>query len=132
MSQIVVFGRPSVLPILTVVNIAAGGAPVTARETARFITHAKPTPQIFRYFVTGATHGEHTTRLRMSQQPGEARCMPGETPGRVRVDRPIPFQTARLLTMTQERQDRNSDLHLRANTRALAGGWAFSSERRNT
>ena len=132
MSQIVVVGQPAVLPLLSVVNIAAGGAPVTARETARFITHAKPTPQIFRDRVAGATHGENTTRLRVREQPGEARCMPGQTPGRVRIDQPIPFQAARLLTTTQECQDRNSDLHLRANTHALAGGWAFSSERRNT
>ena len=132
MRQIGVFGLPAVLPILTVVNIATDGAPVTARETARFITHAKPTPQIFRNLVAGATNGEHTTRLRVGQQPGETRCIPGETPGRVRDERPIPFQATRLLTVTQECQDRNSDLHLRANTRALAGGWAFSSERRNT
>ena len=122
MSQITVFGQPAVLPLVTVVNIATGGAPVTARETARFITHTKPTPQIFRYLVTGATHGEHTTRLRVSEQPGETRCTPGETPGRVSIDRSIPFQAARLLTTAKECQDRNSDLHLRANTQALAGG----------
>ena len=82
MRQIVVLGQPAVLPLVTVVNIATGGAPVTARETARFITHAKPTPQIFRNLVTGATDRENTTRLRVREQPGEARCLPGETPGR--------------------------------------------------
>ncbi len=94
-----------------VIDIAIARKTGAPGKGARHIGDLEPAFQIGRRPVRAPVDMQQRSTHRMRQQPGEGRRVSGEAASGLGVDRTVPFEDARLVTVTEEGHHGNGDRH---------------------